>query len=87
MKKYVDGVLVDLTAEEIAEFEGIECRWCKCDDDNLDSATNLLKESIDGNSDVTIHWKVTDNTRDLPNYTTTDSPALQKIYQTWVVTK
>ena len=27
MKKYVDGVLVDLTAEEIAEFETREAEW------------------------------------------------------------
>ena len=88
MKKYVDGVLVDLTAEEIAEFETREAEWAADSANraigNLRYArTNLLKESDwMANSDVTMGpaWKgYRQQLRDLPaNYTTTDSQPLQE---------
>jgi len=88
MKKYVDGVLVDLTAEEIAEFEAREAEWAADSANramsNLRYArTNLLKESDwMANSDVTMGpaWKgYRQQLRDLPaNYTTTDSQPLQE---------
>ena len=88
MKKYVDGVLVDLTAEEIAEFETREAEWAADSANraigNLRYArTNLLKESDwMANSDVTMGpaWKgYRQQLRDLPaNYTTTDSQPLKE---------
>ena len=86
MKKYIDGVLVDLTAEEITEFETKESEY------NADSAnraignlryarTEKLKETdFYGNSDVTMSSDMTtyrQALRDLPsNYTTDDSKTL-----------
>ena len=86
MKKYVDGVLVDLTAEEIAEFETREAEWAADSANramsNLRYArTEKLKETdFYGNSDVTMSSDMTtyrQALRDLPsNYTTDDSKTL-----------
>ena len=86
MKKYVDGVLVDLTAEEITEFETRESEY------NADSANRaignlrfernirLAETDFYALSDVTMSSDMTtyrQALRDLPsNYTTDDSKAL-----------
>ena len=86
MKKYVDGVLVDLTAEEITEFETKESEY------NADSANRaignlrfernirLAETDFYALSDVTMSSDMTtyrQALRDLPsNYTTSDSSAL-----------
>ena len=86
MKKYVDGVLVDLTAEEITEFETKESEY------NADSANSaignlrfernirLAETDFYALSDVTMSSDMTtyrQALRDLPsNYTTDDSKTL-----------
>ena len=86
MKKYIDGVLVDLTAEEITEFETKESEY------NADSANRaignlrfernirLAETDFYALSDVTMSSDMTtyrQALRDLPsNYTTSDSSAL-----------
>ena len=86
MKKYVDGVLVDLTGEEITEFETKESEY------NADSANRaignlrfernirLAETDFYALSDVTMSSDMTtyrQALRDLPsNYTTSDSSAL-----------
>jgi hypothetical protein len=86
MKKYVDGVLVDLTAEEITEFETRESEY------NTDSANRaignlrfernirLAETDFYALSDVTMSSDMTtyrQALRDLPsNYTTDDSKTL-----------
>ena len=86
MKKYVDGVLVDLTAEEITEFETRESEY------NADSANRaignlrfernirLAETDFYALSDVTMSSDMTtyrQALRDLPsNYTTDDSKTL-----------
>ena len=86
MKKYVDGVLVDLTAEEITEFETKESEY------NADSANRaignlrfernirLAETDFYALSDVTMSSDMTtyrQALRDLPsNYTTDDSKTL-----------
>ena len=88
MKKYVDGVLVDLTAEEITEFETKESEY------NADSANRaignlrfernirLAETDFYALSDVTMSSDMTtyrQALRDLPsNYTTNDSGALKE---------
>ena len=86
MKKYVDGVLVDLTAEEIAEFETREAEWAA---DSANRAIGNLRfernkriaetdfyalSEVTMSSDMTTYRQAL---RDLPsNYTTSDSSAL-----------
>ena len=86
MKKYIDGVLVDLTAEEITEFETKESEY------NADSANRaignlrfernirLAETDFYALSDVTMSSDMTtyrQALRDLPsNYTTDDSKTL-----------
>ena len=86
MKKYIDGVLVDLTAEEITEFETKESEY------NADSANRaignlrfernirLAETDFYALSDVTMSSDMTtyrQALRDLPsNYTVNDSSAL-----------
>ena len=86
MKKYVDGVLVDLTAEETTEFETRESEY------NADSANRaignlrfernirLAETDFYALSDVTMSSDMTtyrQALRDLPsNYTTDDSKTL-----------
>ena len=86
MKKYIDGVLVDLTAEEITEFETKESEY------NADSANRaignlrfernirLAETDFYAMSDVTMSSDMTtyrQALRDLPsNYTTDDSKTL-----------
>ena len=86
MKKYIDGVLVDLTAEEITEFETRESEY------NADSANRaignlrfernirLAETDFYALSDVTMSSDMTtyrQALRDLPsNYTTDDSKTL-----------
>ena len=88
MKKYIDGVLVDLTAEEITEFETKESEY------NADSANRaignlrfernirLAETDFYALSDVTMSSDMTtyrQALRDLPsNYTTTDSQQLKE---------
>ena len=86
MKKYVDGVLVDLTAEEIAEFETREAEWAA---DSANRANNNLRFERNKRiaetdfyalSDVTMSSDMTtyrQALRDLPsNYTVNDSSKL-----------
>ena len=86
MKKYIDGVLVNLTAEEITEFETRESEY------NADSANRaignlrfernirLAETDFYALSDVTMSSDMTtyrQALRDLPsNYTTDDSKTL-----------
>ena len=86
MKKYIDGVLVDLAAEEITEFETRESEY------NADSANRaignlrfernirLAETDFYALSDVTMSSDMTtyrQALRDLPsNYTTDDSKTL-----------
>ena len=86
MKKYIDGVLVDLTAEENTEFETRESEY------NADSANRaignlrfernirLAETDFYALSDVTMSSDMTtyrQALRDLPsNYTTDDSKTL-----------
>ena len=86
MKKYIDGVLVDLTAEEITEFETRESEY------NADSANRaignlrfernirLAETDFYALSDVTMSSDMTTYRQaliDLPsNYTTDDSKTL-----------
>ena len=86
MKKYIDGVLVDLTAEEITEFETRESEY------NADSANRaignlrfernirLAETDFYALSDVTMSSDMTtyrQALRDLPsNYTVNDSSKL-----------
>ena len=86
MKKYIDWVLVDLTAEEITEFETRESEY------NADSANRaignlrfernirLAETDFYALSDVTMSSDMTtyrQALRDLPsNYTTDDSKTL-----------
>ena len=88
MKKYIDGVLVDLTAEEITEFETRESEY------NADSANRaignlrfernirLAETDFYALSDVTMSSDMTtyrQALRDLPsNYTTNDSGDLKE---------
>ena len=88
MKKYVDGVLVDLTAEEIAEFETREAEWAA---DSANRAIGNLRfernkriaetdfyalSYVTMSSDMTTYRQAL---RDLPsNYTTTDSQQLKE---------
>ena len=86
MKKYVDGVLVDLTAEEIAEFETREAEWA-ADSANraignlrFERNKRIAETDFYALSDVTMSSDMTtyrQALRDLPsNYTTSDSSAL-----------
>ena len=85
-KRYLNGVLVDLTAEEETEFETRNTEWAADSANramsNLRYArTEKLKETdFYGNSDVTMSSDMTtyrQALRDLPsNYTTSDSSAL-----------
>ena len=85
-KRYLNGVLVDLTAEEETEFETRNTEWAADSANramsNLRYArTEKLKETdFYGNSDVTMSSDITtyrQALRDLPsNYTTSDSSAL-----------
>ncbi len=85
-KKYLNGVLVDLTADEETEFANNNSQWAADSANramsNLRYArTEKLKETdFYGNSDVTMSSDMTtyrQALRDLPsNYTTSDSSAL-----------
>ena len=85
-KRYLNGVLVDLTAEEETEFETRNTEWAADSANramsNLRYArTEKLKETdFYGNSDVTMSSDMTtyrQALRDLPsNYRTSDSSAL-----------
>ena len=85
-KRYLNGVLVDLTAEEETEFETRNTEWAADSANramsNLRYArTEKLKETdFYGNSDVTMSSDMTtyrQALRDLPsNYTTSDSSTL-----------
>ena len=85
-KRYLNGVLVDLTAEEETEFETRNTEWAADSANramsNLRYArTEKLKETdFYGNSDVTMSSDMTTYRQalsDLPsNYTTSDSSAL-----------
>ena len=85
-KRYLNGVLVDLTAEEETEFETRNTEWAADSANramsNLRYArTEKLKETdFYGNSDVTMSADKTtyrQALRELPsNYTTSDSSAL-----------
>ena len=85
-KRYLNGVLVDLTADEETEFETRNTEWAADSANramsNLRYArTEKLKETdFYGNSDVTMSSDMTtyrQALRDLPsNYTTSDSSAL-----------
>ena len=85
-KRYLNGVLVDLTAEEETEFETRNTEWAADSANramsNLRYArTEKLKETdFYGNSDVTMSSDMTtyrQALRDLPsNYTTDDSKTL-----------
>ena len=88
MKKYVDGVLVDLTAEEIAEFETREAEWA-ADSANraignlrFERNKRIAETDFYALSDVTMSSDMTtyrQALRDLPsNYTTTDSQQLKE---------
>ena len=87
-KRYLNGVLVDLTADEIAAREAQKNAW---EADSLNRAlknlreerTEKLKETdFYGNSDVSMSSDMTtyrQALRDLPsNYTTSDSASLSK---------
>ena len=86
-KRYLNGVLVDLTAEEETEFETRNTEWAADSANramsNLRYArTEKLKETdFYGNSDVTMSSDMTtyrQALRDLPsNYTTSDSQDLE----------
>ena len=86
MKKYIDGVLVDLTAEEITEFETRESEYntysANRDICNLRFERNIRLAETDfyALSDVTMSSDMTtyrQALRDLPsNYTTDDSKTL-----------
>ena len=88
-KRYLNGVLVDLTAEEETEFETRNTEWAADSANramsNLRYArTEKLKETdFYGNSDVTMSSDMTtyrQALRDLPsNYTTSDSSALAEV--------
>ena len=86
MKKYIDGVLVDLTAEEITEFETKESEYNTYSAiraiGNLRFERNIRLAETDfyALSDVTMSSDMTtyrQALRDLPsNYTTDDSKTL-----------
>ena len=86
-KRYLNGVLVDLTAEEETEFETRNTEWAADSANramsNLRYArTEKLKETdFYGNSDVTMSSDMTtyrQALRDLPsNFTTSDSQDLE----------
>ena len=87
-KRYLNGVLVDLTAEEETEFETRNTEWA-ADSTNramsnlrLERNRKLVETDFYGNSDVTMSSDMTtyrQALRDLPsNYTTNDSGALKE---------
>tara|TARA_A100001011_G_C14070721_1_gene740164 strand:- start:9 stop:311 length:303 start_codon:yes stop_codon:yes gene_type:complete len=87
-KRYLNGVLVDLTADEETEFSNNNSQWA-ADSANramsnlrLERNRKLVETDFYGNSDVTMSSDMTtyrQALRDLPsNYTTDDSGALKE---------
>lgn len=53
MQKYVDGVLVDLTEDEIAEREALEAEWVAGAYDRIATAHRITRNKILAESDWT----------------------------------